>query len=325
LAFVPPAAQLAYTALRALNIEIARVADTVSTSHVGALRLQFWKDNVTKALDGQPPKHPVPVLLAAAQEDLRARSQGTARLSTPWLMRMISTREQYLNNNPYPSLEALESYAESTYSTLLYLTLQALPMASITADHIASHIGKATGIVTVLRGIPLLAFPPPPNHHSNNQGLAGGVQQERNRSQEGVVALPLDVMAEVGLREEDVLRQGAEAPGLKDVVFRVATRASDHLITARTMVQNLRAGHDVGHEFEHGEESEHRQGSQSRSLADQRADIEKAFGVFMPAVSTRLWLDRLQKVDFDIFHTELRRKDWKLPWKAWLAHRQEQF
>lgn len=303
---------------------MARVADTVSTAQVGALRLQFWKDNVGKALEGQPPKHPVPLLLAVAQDDLAARSQGRARLSAAWLMRVISAREQYLNNNPYPSLAALETYAESTYSTLLYLTLQALPMASITADHVASHIGKAAGIATVLRGIPLLAFPSPPNHHSNNTGLATGLQQERHRAQQGVVNLPLDVMAQVGLREEDVLREGADAAGLRDAVFQVATRASDHLITARTMVQNLRAGLDVGHEFEHGHEAEHDHRTRNGSTAEQLADIDAAFGVFMPAVSTSLWLEKLQSLDFDIFHPHLRRKDWNLPWKAFWMHRRKQ-
>ena len=324
LAFVPPPAQLTYTAIRALNIEVARIADTVSTAQVGALRLQFWKDSVAKAADGQPSQHPVPLLLAAAQGDLQARSQGASRLSLSWLTRVVAAREQSLANAPYPDLAALESYAESTYSTLLYLTLQAIPMASLTVDHVASHIGKAAGIVAILRGLPLLAFPLPPKHHSNNAGLAGYVQQARQRSQEGVVSLPLDIMAEAGLREEDVLRRGADAPGLKDAVFAVATRASDHLITARTMVHNLRAGQEVGHDFEHGEEREH-QGRRPSSTAEQLRDVDRAFGVFMPAVNTGLWLNRLQKVDFDIFHDDLRRGDWRLPWKTFLANRRRQF
>jgi hypothetical protein len=33
-----------------------------------------------------------------------------------------------------PNIAALESYAENTYSTLMYLTLSALPMTSVTAD-----------------------------------------------------------------------------------------------------------------------------------------------------------------------------------------------
>ena len=221
-----------------------------------------------------------------------------------------------MDNRPYTSMDALEIYAENTYSTLMYLTLAALPLNSMEADHMASHIGKATGIVAVLRGLPLIAFPPPPNHHSNNAafgatlgGSAGGRQ--------GAVVLPLDVMAESGVKEEEVLRQGAEAPGLKDAIFTVATRANDHLITAREMLKNLQEGKEAGHDFEHeGEE-----GHQYVELkGNSRSDLERGFGVLMQAVTTRLWLERLEKHDFDIFRPELRTREWKLPFKAYLAY-----
>ena len=331
LPFIPISSQSAYLAIRAFNLEIARVAETVSTLQVGALRLQFWRDNITSTFDGRPPKQPVAVLLAEAIELLSHRSNGQSRFSKSWFMRVISAREQYLNNAPYPTLEALEKYAESTYSTLLYLTLQSLPLSSVTADHLASHIGKASGIVAILRGLPLLAFPPPLNHHSNNSGLSGMVQDQRWRQQQGSVTLPLDIMASAGVREEDVLRQGAEASGLRDAVFQVATRASDHLITARSMLSNLRTGNDVGHGFEHEGEEGHvydheTPTSSSTSLTNvQFTEVEQAFGVLMPAVSTSLWLDRLQKVDFDIFRTELRRREWRLPFKAFLAYRRREF
>lgn len=290
------------------------------------MRLQFWRDSVTHALEGSPPKQPVATLLAHAAEQLSIRTGGRGKFSKSWFMRIIAAREQYMNNNPYPSLDALESYAESTYSTLLYLTLQALPMNSVAADHVASHIGKAAGIVTVLRGVPLLAFPRPPNHHTNNAGLGAAVQEQRTRSQQGSVNLPLDIMAETGLREEDVLRRGPEADGLRDAVFKVATRASDHLITARSMLHNLRKGEDVDHAFEHEHEEEHSHDVNGRlSVEEQASETERAFGIFMPAVSTELFLQRLQKYDFDIFRDELRRRDWRLPLKAYLANRRQLF
>ena len=247
-------------------------------------------------------------------------------MSKSWLLRIINEREKYLNNAPYPTLESLEKYGENTYSTLLYLTLQALPMGSVTADHIASHVGKAVGITAVLRGLPLVAFPPPPNHHSNSSPLGGTLDAQR-RSQ-GSVTLPLDVLARTGVRDEDVLRKGAEAEGLRDAVFEVATRASDHLITARQMLQNVYAGEDLDHAFEHEGEEGHGYETQTKGpgmTPQQKEEIEKAFGVFMPAVATRLWLDRLQKLDFDVFREELRRRDWKLPWKAYLAYRRRMF
>ena len=291
--------------------------------------MHFWRDNVDRAFAGSPPKQPVSILLAHVFSDLDNRSAGASKMSKNWFMRIISAREQYINNPPYPTLDSLENYAENTYSTLMYLTLQTLPLASVTADHIASHIGKAVGITAVLRGLPLVAFPPPPNHHSNSSSLGGTLDSQRGH--QGTVTLPLDVMANSGVRDEDVLRMGVEAPGLRDAVFEVGTRASDHLITARQMLKNVYAGEDVGHAFEHeGEEGHEYNGWQGKGngtskATQQKEEVEKAFGIFMPAVSTNLWLDRLQKFEFDVFREELRRRDWKLPWKAYVAYRRRMF
>lgn len=286
------------------------------------MRLQFQRDAVGKALAGSPPKQPVALLLAQAAESLQHRTGGKSKFSKSWFNRIIDTREKYLSNPPYPNIAALESYAENTYSTLLYLTLQALPMASLTADHVASHIGKAIGISTVLRGLPLIAFPSTPNSHSNQGGhLAGDVGASRH----GAVMLPVDVMVEAGVREEDVLRNGSNAQGLRDAVFTVATRANDHLITARQMLDNIRAGQDVGHDFEHQDEEEHIHLPSTGKVETQAQEVERAFGVFMPAVATQIWLDRLQKYDFDVFQPKLRMTDWKLPFKAYWAYSRRKF
>ncbi|KAF2008368.1 hypothetical protein BU24DRAFT_403243 [Aaosphaeria arxii CBS 175.79] len=314
--FIPSSARDAYLAIRALNIDVARVADTTSTPTVGMMRMQFWRDTVAKALDGRPPKEPVAILLSQAQEALHHHSGGRAKLSRNWFNRIINTREQYLGNPPYPTLSSLETYVENTYSTMMYLTLSALPQASITTDHVASHIGKATGIAAVLRGIPLIAFPPTQPFATSNSitGASGPTQ--------GAVMLPLDVMADSGVREEDVFRLGSSAPGLRDAVFAVATRANDHLITAREMVSKLRSEGTLGHEFEHQHDAEHEYTPQQLNAGTdvQLAEVEQAFGVFMASVATQSWLDRLQKVDFDLFDASLRKADWTLPWKAYWAY-----
>lgn len=314
LPYIPSHARDAYVALRAFNIEVARTADTTSTPTIGAMRLQFQRDAVSKSLAGSPPKQPIAILLAKVAEDLAYMTEGRSKFSKSWFMRIIDTREKYLSNPPYPSISALETYAENTYSTLLYLTLQALPMSSLTADHVASHIGKASGIAAVLRGLPLIAFPGPQNTHNNQNAYAAG---DVGASRHGAVMLPLDIMADAGVREEDVLRNGSNAHGLKDAVFQVATRANDHLITARQMLANIRAGEDAGHEFEHLDEEEHAYLPSGKATAETQAqEIERAFGVFMPAVATQIWLDRLEQNDFDIFSPKLRVTDWKLPFKA---------
>lgn len=288
------------------------------------MRMQFWRDAINKTFAGTPPKEPVAILLASALDGLAHRPDRRASLSKSWFTRVINARDQYLNNAPYPSLESLESYAENTYSALLYLTLSAVPLASVTVDHLASHIGKAAGITTVLRGLPLIAFPPPPKTHSDPAGARG----LRTGLRQGAVTLPLDVMAHAGVKEEEVFRKGAEAPGLRDAVFEVATRASDHLITARTMLQNIKQGEDVGHAFEHEGEDGHEYEARTDRVTSSDAhiaDLDRGFGVLMPAIATQLWLNKLEKVDFDIFNPVLRTTDWKLPVKSYLAFRSRRF
>ncbi|KIW36861.1 uncharacterized protein PV06_10976 [Exophiala oligosperma] len=317
--FVPPHMLPAYFAIRAFNIELARIPDVVSMPQIGAMRMQFWRDTINKTFELTPPMEPVAILLASYL------NQGY-KLNKSWFQRIISARDRKLTHPGFTSMTELESYAESTYSTLLYLSLSALPLNSLTMDHLASHIGKAAGIAAVMRGVPLLAFPPPPNQHSNNPP---GLGLPASRDKQGAITLPLDIMSQCGVREEDIFRNGSDAEGLRDATFAVATRASDHLITARTMLKNIRESRDPGHEFEHLNDEGHehsRYDADGSSSADKsRQEVEQGFGLVMgPAVSTQLWLDRLQKVDFDIFDASLRQVEWKLPFVAWLRRRRGQ-
>ncbi|KAI9801174.1 MAG: hypothetical protein M1825_003448 [Sarcosagium campestre] len=328
--FIPAPARDAYLSLRAFNISLASIADTVRNPMVGSMRMQFWRDTIEATFRGAPPKEPVAILLWHVLTDLSKRREN-ARTTPPlnkfWLLRIIKAREERLSNPPFPTVDALETYAESTYSTLLYLTLSSLPLHSLAADHVASHIGKATGIATVLRGLPLIAFPGPEPHrdHSNTSGSLASYTPAPARRQ-GTVTLPLDVMAEHGVVEERVLREGPEAKGLRDAVFAVATRANDHLITAREMLRNLHDGSDVGHAFEHeGEEGHDYGGTQEAGVQTQTqsqsqlSEVKRGFGALMPAVATSIWLERLQRADFDVFRPELRRREWKLPLRAYWA------
>ncbi|KAI9829540.1 MAG: hypothetical protein M1826_005585 [Phylliscum demangeonii] len=335
-AFIPAAAREGYMALRAFNASLAAVADIVSNPTAGAMRMQFWRDEIHQAFQGSSPPHePVTALLSHALHGLEQRG---GRMNKAWLLRLITAREQRLHNPPYPDLAALESYAESTYSTLLYLTLSLFPIHSVTADHLASHIGKATGIAAVLRGLPILAFPSAARRKGPDPALKKA--DDQGASGQGTVLLPLDVMANADLQEEDVFRYRADAPGLKDAVFAVATRANDHLITAREMLKNLRAGQDIGHEFVHQDDEGHDYSSSSssssspppvasdsdsqtrpRAKQDPMADVQRGFGALMPAVATGLWLERLEQYGCNVFKPQLLQKDWKLPWRAYSAFR----
>lgn len=47
--------------------------------------------------------------------------------------------------------------------------------------------------------------------------------------------IPAELTAKHGVVQEDVFRKGADARGIEDAVFELATLANDHLQTARSM------------------------------------------------------------------------------------------
>ncbi|KAL1841567.1 hypothetical protein VTJ49DRAFT_6940 [Mycothermus thermophilus] len=308
--FVPSSGRDAYDALRTLNLELARLPETVSNPAIGRFRMQFWRDTINNVFAGTPPREPISVLLHNAIQNLTTRAGGSSVSSLKfWLLRLINTRERHMENKPYPTLASLEDYSENTYATLMYMTLGAMPLQSVHMDHLASHIGKACGIVATLRGIPVLAAPSQPIRGPAGQGVGS--------TRSPALLLPLDVMAETGLKEEDVFRYGPNAEGLQDAVFQVATRANDHLITAREMLKNLQAGEAPGHDYEHQEEPEHAHATSSlHGEEDTAADIRRGFGVLLEAVAAGDYLKRLESANFDPFRV---RSSWKLPWSLWRA------
>ncbi|KAL7809397.1 squalene/phytoene synthase [Trichoderma aethiopicum] len=307
--FMPPPVQDTYAALRALNLELVRLPEMVSNPTIGAMRVKFWHDAIDRTFAGQPPREPICILLHKALRELEQRTGGGGSTSTKsikfWVSRLIRTRERHMDNRPFATLDSLEDYAENTYSTIMYATLASMPLRSMHVDHLASHIGKACGIVAVLRGVPVLAAPPQPVRSPS--GL-----ETPSRSQ--ALLLPLDVMAEEGVKEEEVFRQGPGAPGLQDAIFKVATRANDHLITAREMLKRLKAGQDPGHEFEHQGEGEHHYVDEE---SDAARDVRRGFGVLLEAVPAAQWLLSLEKANFDPF--AVRAGGWRLPWGIWQA------
>ncbi|KAK3380452.1 Squalene/phytoene synthase [Lasiosphaeria ovina] len=310
--FVPRSARDAYDALRTLNLELARLPETVSSPTIGQFRMQFWRDTVQKIFDDNPPREPISILLHSAVSNLTSRvGKSGANSLKFWLLRLINTREKHMENKPFTDLAALEDYAENTYATLMYTTLGTIPLRSVHLDHLASHIGKACGIVATLRGIPVLAAPSRPV-----QGPAGAsVGNTRNPA----LLLPLDVMAEAGLKEEDVFRRGPDAKFLQEAVFKVATRANDHLITAREMLKNLQSGAGPGHDYEHEGDTDYiysPDGPESTST-----DIRRGFGVLLEAIPAADYLQRLESSDFDPFKV---RGSWKLPWRLWQGLRRQQ-
>lgn len=109
-------------------------------------------------------------------------------------------------------MESITSHAESTASSFLYLLLSLLNLPSATLSHAASHVGKAQSFTTLLRAFPFHAS-------------------------KGTIVIPAEITAKHGVNQQEVLTKGESSKALEDAVFEFATIANDHLLTARSMLQ----------------------------------------------------------------------------------------
>jgi len=204
---VPTPSRRAFFALRAFNVETALIKDVARGNALpGQMRMQWWREVIGAIYQGKSPAHPVARALAEAVQ--------AHNLTRRWLDRLLEARLQDLDNIQPTTMAELEDYAEHTASSLLYLTLESLGVRHQTADHAASHVGKATGITTLLRAT---------KYHAAQQSLY----------------IPLELQREFKVNVNDILR-GPQSPeaiqALSDVFFEVATQAHLHLEHAREML-----------------------------------------------------------------------------------------
>jgi NADH dehydrogenase [ubiquinone] 1 alpha subcomplex assembly factor 6 len=216
-------------AIRALNVETALVKSVVSKPELGMIRLAWWqqqiddsysaakkarrgeqskRDAASNEADAADPAHPVVCALRSVILE--------SSLTKGWFTRFIEARMRQIQQQQPATVDEIEQSAEEIHASLLYLLLDSVGVKSVEADHIASHIGKAAGIVTALRALPF-------------------------NTAQGDVQLPQDLMAKHALSKEQLVRSFAApiAPDvqkrLADCVFDLAVVAKNHLDHARDL------------------------------------------------------------------------------------------
>lgn len=225
--------------------------DVVSQKTMGLMRMQFWRQLIEDVYNDNPPHQPIALELWKA---IRKH-----KLTKRWFLRIIDEREKNLNEKAYKNIQELEASAENTQSSFIYLLLEVLGVRDIHADHAASHIGKAQGIVTCLRAAP---------HHSMRRK----------------VYLPLDICLLHGASQEDFIR-GNRGKHVRDVVFDVASQAHVHLEHARSFCKNVPL---------------------------------RACPAFIQTVILDDYLNKIRKVDFDLFHPSLQKRNTMLPFYLYI-------
>lgn len=201
-------------ALRAFNVETSRVMDIASDPKIGLMRLLWWQDAIDKIFKNKVIEHPTAQALASVISE--------QKINKTWLKRSVQARindAQRDGNDIYQTVEDLEKYAEDTCSTILYTTLQAGGLTSTAADHAASHIGKASGLLLLLKSLP---------YHAN-----------RNHQ---FSYMPLKVAEKHGLlvkQGERLEIRSDSSERLSDAVFDMASTANAHLQKARALTESV--------------------------------------------------------------------------------------
>ncbi|CAK4097298.1 unnamed protein product [Aphanomyces euteiches] len=206
---LPNPSRDAFFAIRAFNIEIARVKDNVRTNPgAGKLRIQWWRQRIHDIfhVSKAPTDH---ALLTELHTAIHKH-----KLTKRWFDRILEAREWDLDIENPSTIKDLEVYAEKTAASLLHLTLECLDVRDDTADIAARNAGISIGITTLLRGT---------NFHASNK----------------TVYLPQEVLTKHNLTPEEVIQAAIddEAKDLRSkltpAVFEVACIAVERLRQAQ--------------------------------------------------------------------------------------------
>lgn len=198
--FAPARQREGLFALYAFNHEVARVREIVTEPMLGRIRLQWWREVVAAAFEGEAPRrHEIVLPLTDA-----IRHFGLSRAPFD---KLIDAREDDLKTEPPETLAALEAYAEGTSASLVLLALEVLG----TPSPAAQQAGRAVGI---------------------GYALAGLIRAMPFHAAAGRSYIPADLAASHVIDPADY-RAGRTSPGLRAAVAAIAAAAGMHLTEAR--------------------------------------------------------------------------------------------
>jgi NADH dehydrogenase [ubiquinone] 1 alpha subcomplex assembly factor 6 len=177
-------------ALALLNVELARIRDSVSEPMIGEVRLAWWREAVADLYAGKVRKHEV---LQALMESNVVRT-----VPQPLLDSMIEARIDDIYDAQPATLDVLDDYLGRTSGQLQQAICYILCESGPSADTLsaAHHVGCAWGLVGIVRAVGFHAM-----------------QQRRY--------IPDAALQAAGIAPESLVQQpitAALAPALKSVV-----------------------------------------------------------------------------------------------------------
>lgn len=323
--YIPEPARNGFLAIKAFGLEVNKINDGGAATGSRALRalsqlsssmglstadmkFKFWSDLLSRAFTDHGEIHEPTIFL------LRDALRLGLNLDISYFHQYLQTRRHFLQNKQFKTVEDICSYGEGTYSQLNYATqaLLLLPLISPSVIHllelspqlqnrvsdIAAHIGQATAVSSMILGFDYYA------------------------STYNIVTMPVDLMTKFELSQEQVLRlaQGhlkdkaqeeETKEKLQNVVFETAVTANDHLLSARSKLAEVRD------DIEKLVKSKPHDNLLQRNYKKWRKGLPDAvFIPFLNAIPTALYLEKLEKSDFQIYSPKLKQKEWRLGWRS---------
>ncbi|CAG6014463.1 unnamed protein product [Menidia menidia] len=281
---LPEEARRSSLALRAFNVELAQAGEGLRFAEdhwfdADAVLEDGYRGDLQRRSSKPTSQHGAVEGSEVAQPDKEVAAKDHHR-ETDHFQNCLFHQEKDMDDKAYRNLQELEKYSENTQSSLLYLLLECLGVKDVHADHAASHIGKAQGIVTCLRAAP---------------------HQGRRRK----VYLPMDICMLHGASQEDFIR-GSREQNIRDVVYDIASQAHVHLQHVCTAPPknhqkqvDIKAPHPDARSFSHSVPA-------------------AANPAFLCTVVLEDYLQRVRKADFDVFHNSLQNRNPLLPIQLYL-------
>jgi phytoene synthase len=203
--FAPRETRADLLALYAFNVELARIAEQVSEPELGAIRLQWWREAVARAANGEATGHPV---ADAFGEVERRRALAPERIES-----LIEARTFDIATRIMPDWSALETYLHDTAGALFALAAACTGVPRASLEPAASQAGLAYGLTGLMRALPV--------HVSS-----------------GRLYLPADALRRHGTSPEAVLA-GETEPGLLALLEELRDKVRAALDEARHHVAKL--------------------------------------------------------------------------------------
>ena len=141
--FAPATHRASIFALYAYNLEIVRIREAARASLAGEIRLQWWRDVLLGDARGEGDGHPVAAALLA--------TIVRYGLQTSQLTAIADAHQFDLDDEPMPTLSALEAYADATSGNLISVCARILEDGrSLEIGNLAHHAGNAHAIAGLL-------------------------------------------------------------------------------------------------------------------------------------------------------------------------------